>query len=224
MFKSYIVQAVAVIATTLWTGIGAGWVAGVVVLAAWSIAYFIARRWPTARWSRGLIATGMIVAVSVYNLTALSRKPTDEGDSDASTKNEEVVAPGTIVVEAGTGELLNGGTLSYIAESARGLEAYLGDDQATARYKVTASKSGQYKLRVKLSDDGLHYDGARSVTVKIGGQTYPYVHLSEDTKGWKYYDVATVNLAAGENTIDFIKNETTTAAYVMDEFQLVPQQ
>lgn len=225
MFKSMVWEAYLVLIALVWTTVGVSWQLGTVLLVAWLVAMFILRRWPDARWSRSLISIGLVVAVSVYNLTALTRDTNADTSTDnTQTTSEEVVAPGTIVVEAGTGELINGGSYSYIQESARGLEAYLGDDQATAHYVVDVPTAGAYRLRVKLSDDGLHSDGARSATIMVNGTPYHYVHLSEDTKGWKYYDIATVQVQAGANTVDFIKDTDTTAAYVMDEFQLVPVQ
>ncbi len=90
-------------------------------------------------------------------------------------------------------------------------------------YVVSIPLEGEYTLGVKLSDDGVHPNNTRDATVVINNsKTLVYKHFSEDTKGWKWYNIGTTNLVAGENTFVFTKNESTGGAYVMDEFRLVP--
>lgn len=141
-----------------------------------------------------------------------------------SSETQEIEDPeGTIYVEAGEGILTAGGSFSYIAESARGLEAYLAEKGASAIYSVTSSKSGTYILMVKVSDDGLYEDGTRDATVVINGsKTLLYKHVSEDTKGWKWYTVGVTPILQGANSFVFTKNEDTAGAFVMDEFKLLP--
>jgi len=144
-----------------------------------------------------------------------------------STDEENTDPAGTIVVEAGEGVLEQAAddSLSYVGESARGLEAYLADQGSSVVYNIDAINEGKYTLWVKLSDDAVHESGARSATVVVNNsQTLGYNHYSEDTKGWKWYKIGETSLQDGMNTIVFTKNETTFAAYVMDEFKLVPEE
>lgn len=172
-----------------------------------------------------LIIIGVSVAVILMNR---NRTAENGKENQNETTDENANDPsGTIYVEAGDGTLLNGDSYSYIAESARGLEAYLGDKGASAVYEFTAESAKDYELWVKLSDDGIHDNGARSVTIVINNnQTRKYAHVSEntitDTSVWKWYKIGTVTLAEGSNKISFTKDENTTAAYVMDEFKFTP--
>lgn len=140
-------------------------------------------------------------------------------------EKEEVEDPdGTIVVDGGSGTLATDkyDTMSYIAESARGTEAYLASKDATASYQFEATR-GQYQLWVKLSDDALHFDGSRSVTIVLNGlKTVKYEHVSKDTSGWEWFKLEDVELIEGLNSITFTKDASTSAAYVMDEFKFVP--
>lgn len=148
-----------------------------------------------------------------------------QGDDDEMVDLEPSNPDGTIVVEAGNG-LLQASEYdlsSYVDESARGLEAYLASGGSYVIYDVVAPVTGDYVLWIKLSDDALHESGARSATIVVNNsQTKGYVHVSEDTKGWKWYEIGNVSLIEGSNSFVFTKNETTTAAFVMDEFKLIP--
>lgn len=149
----------------------------------------------------------------------------DVGNTVDSTDEENTDPVGTIVVEAGEGVLEQAAddSLSYVGESARGLEAYLADQGSSVVYNIDAINEGKYTLWVKLSDDALHDSGARSATIVVNNsQTLGYNHYSEDTKGWKWYKIGETSLQNGMNTVVFTKNETTFAAYVMDEFKLIP--
>lgn len=166
------------------------------------------------------------IPTSIFLLTKESRQnnPQNEnGESVVESKEED--PDGTIVVEAGEGviEKAQYDSFSYVGESARGLEAYLASKGTSVVYQVESSKPGEYTLWVKLSDDALHDSGSRSTTIAVNNtRTLGYVHFSEDTKGWKWYQVGNATLIEGMNTVVFTKNETTTAAYVMDEFKFVP--
>jgi hypothetical protein len=144
-------------------------------------------------------------------------------NNDVKDEENENWPDGTIVVEAGDGVLTKGkySVFSYVGESARGLEAYIGDGGDFVTYEVASPNKGLYKLFVKLSDDGVHDDGARNATITINDMgILEYVHDSENTNGWKWYAIGTVNLNEGMNKIVFTKKETTSAAFVMDEFRL----
>lgn len=142
---------------------------------------------------------------------------------DKSIKSDET---GYIYVDGGAGILTNQsqyGGLSYIGESARGTEAYLADEGIVANYEFTAEKAGSYRLEISLSDDGLHDNGARNATVTLNnsGAVF-YKHTSEDTKGWKWYSLGQLSIKNGKNAITFTKDESTTAAFVMNQFRLIP--
>jgi len=175
-----------------------------------------------------LILAIIVVASVFINVKILPAPPNSEKDADqnaqeaSSYEKEEPTAGGEILVEGETGTLKNKGTWSYIGTSARGGEAYLGDKNAEAEYLVPATAGGSYTLWVKLSDDGLHSDGTRSATIYVNGQKLTYEHVSEDTTGWKWYQIGSASLAKGANTIRFVKNADTSAAYVMDAFKLLP--
>lgn len=165
-----------------------------------------------------LIVVGISVAVILLN----KNKSSDKG-SEVNTQNEVEKKEGTITVEAGQGTLVNGGTFSYIDESARGLEAYLGDKGASAVYEFTGV-NGEYSLWVKLTDDGLYTVGTRNATIVVNNlQTLVFQHVPEDTKGWKWYEIGNTTLLDGSNTISFTKDADTAGAYVMDEFIFIPK-
>jgi len=169
----------------------------------------------------------VFVGISIFWLIRESDKD-QESSKDSSEKNvseEENDVEGTIFVEAGEGVLkpVQYDSYSYMEESARGLEVYLANKGTSGIYVFEVESVGKYTLWIKLSDDGLHTSGARSATVVVNNsQTMGYVHYSEDTKGWKWYRIGETNLLKGENTIVFTKNESTSAAFVMDEFKFVP--
>ncbi len=162
----------------------------------------------------------VVVAIPITIILLNKNKTTDVNDVQQEQNNDP---EGTIYVEAGEGTLAVGGTFSYIDESARGLEAYLGDKGASAVYEFTSTKLGDYTLWVKLTDDGLYEPGTRDVTIVINNsKTLAFNHIPEDTKGWKWYEIGVTPLNEGSNTIVFTKNESTAGAYVMDEFKLIP--
>lgn len=175
----------------------------------------------------------IIIAIPIILLITNKNKNTNDLNSNKNVESvnsenegDQVNDPeGTIYVEAGEGTLIAPEySNSYITESARGLEAYLAEKGASAVYDVNVETEGKYVLWVKLSDDALHTNYARNVTIVINNnQTLQYNNIAEDTKGWKWYKIGEVNLVEGSNSFVFTKNETTTAAYVMDEFKLIPE-
>lgn len=165
-----------------------------------------------------LIVIGISIAVILSNKTREQEK-----DSNINTPSEIEQTEGAIVVEAGEGTLINANSHSYIGESARGLEAYLGDKGASAVYEFPGTNRN-YILWVKLTDDGLYTVGTRNVTIIVNNsQTMIYQHVPEDTKGWKWYEIGSTTLQEGSNTISFTKDADTAGAYVMDEFMFIPK-
>lgn len=166
-----------------------------------------------------LVVVALPIALVIYN----RERAQEQVENIQKELESEEHIENAIYVEAGEGTLTNEGYYSYVGESARGLEAYLGDKGASVMYVVSIPLEGEYTLGVKLSDDGVHPNNTRDATVVINNsKTLMYKHYSEDTKGWKWYDIGTTNLVAGDNTFVFTKNESTGGAYVMDEFRLVP--
>jgi len=156
-------------------------------------------------------------------IVANANATNQSANMNVATNTNEALPEGGILVEAGTGTLTNEGSYSYIGESARGEEAYLGDATATATYTVKAETAGTYTLWVRLTDDGVHENGARSVSVSVNNiSVLKYSHISEDTKGWKWFSLGNVSLKEGNNAIAFIKDADTYAAYTMDSFKLIP--
>jgi hypothetical protein len=145
-----------------------------------------------------------------------------DGTAAANTKGD--FPQYSILVEAETGTLkADASTLSYIGESARGGEAYLAGKGESAMYTFTAEKGGMYQLWGRLSDDALHQEGARNVTVVVnGGETIGFKHPTKDTKGWEWISIGNLSLNKGSNSIVFTKDESTTAAFVMDAFKFTP--
>lgn len=223
-------SAVAAVATTLWSLFYVNIPTAVIIGIAWIIAAYGVGKFVKKLPLQFSVMAGVLIIASVVNLTFTQSKTTYKDEGQPQDKTEETVASsdpeGTIVVEAGDGLLTKNqyDNLSYIAESARGREAYLAGKTATASYTVEVATAGKYSLWVKLSDDALHSDESRSAVITINSSTsITYKHKSEDTQGWKYYDLGEVNLIAGSNKIDFTKIADTTAAYVMDEFKFIPK-
>lgn len=225
-------SAVAAVATTLWSLLYVNIPLGIIIGIAWILAAFIVGRYVPGKTPLQVsIMAGVLVVSSVINLTYNQIIPDKPKDKSESAQTEEQVAEetedpeGTMVVEAGDGILTTNqyDTLSYIAESARGKEAYLAGKLATASYNLNVETAGSYDLWIKLSDDALHSDESRSATIIVSSsQQLEYKHVSEDTKGWKYYNIGQVQLNSGNNKFEFVKIADTTAAFVMDEFKLIP--
>lgn len=199
----------------------------------WAVAIFFAPRVKSLRLDNYFVLYSMLIVTSLIAVSApfltnylgmgSEESIVDENSQEASTV-EDTQVPGTILVEAGNGVL--GGEedyFSYIGESARGMEAYLADKGITATYNVE-SPGGQYSLLIKVNDDGLHADGARSAKVTVNGsQMATYNHVSKVIDGWEWFRMGNFDLKAGGNEVVFEKLETTSAAFVMDEFKFVPQ-
>lgn len=236
------VIAILTVVTTLFFSVYEGGFVGLILAAViWAFVGFMLPRLKFVDLSNyfsfyGLLVAAAIVAVSAPFIANNLIEVKDSTKTDSVTDEEDVtnsdlgVLPtnepneeGSIVVEAGDGVLGGDVFLSYIGESARGEEAYLADGGVTATYNVDADTPGQYELWVKINDDGLHLDGARNAKVTINsGQIGQYDHISQVIDGWKWVKISTFTLIEGDNSVIFEKNETTSAAFVMDEFKFVP--
>lgn len=98
-------------------------------------------------------------------------------------------------------------------------ELYMGIGNVTARYTVDVADAGKYTLWIRTSDDAQHPVGSRAVTITVNQQKASWTDNGE-SYSWKWFKIGEFNLNKGENTIVFLKNETTSAAFVMDEFIL----
>jgi hypothetical protein len=133
-----------------------------------------------------------------------------------------------IVVPAESGTITGGGQYTFSKPSsprpgARGGYVYLGDGRATATYAVQTPAAGQYDLWIRFDDDGKHAAGARAVEVYLNGaKALVWNNPSRDTGGWVNIKIGSLALRAGQNTIAFTKAQTTSAAFVLDEFALTP--
>ncbi len=230
------INAVLAAGTSVWVGFEHG--VGIAVIAALAWIIWLAVFWklpvalPLALGVTGvLLATMIAVNVFVKKSTTdtvmneNTNTVTETTDTEAATASEDLpleLPDGVILVQGEDGVLGNKGSYSYIGESARGGEAYLGDGGATATYAVDAPAAGAYTLSIRAIDDGIFENGDRSVTVTLGQQSLQYLHVSEDTHGWKWFTLGTIRLAAGENAIVFTKDADTYAAFTMDAFKLVP--
>ncbi len=222
----YVSAALGVISTT-WTILVVNLYGAIIIAAIWIlVAFGLIRLSALAKFAYYLVG-GAVILTILFNVYNPFLNDGSKGSNAISTTTTTVPDPeGTIVVDGGSGVLANGGSFSYIGESARGLEAYLAEGGANATYMVSidnGSYFSNYNLLVKLSDDAKHNDGARDATITINNnQILKYTHISENTNGWKWYTIGSVSFRKGENKMVFTKDESTTAAYVMDEFKLIP--
>lgn len=166
----------------------------------------------------------IILSLALLLLGAACDKSTKTNtNKSAVVTNTRVVLPtSTLLVQAESGELLNQGTNSFIGAAARGGEAYLAEGGAAAKYTVKVTFAGKYTLSVRLQDDGTGDNGTRNATITSGDQTLTYVHTAENTNGWKWYSLGDLDLIKGDNVVLFTKDKTTSAAYIMDAFKLIP--
>ncbi len=177
-----------------------------------------------------IIGLALLVSACSNGTTNNATNNTTSSSNSASANlsvntNTSADPEGTIIVEAGDGSLsgVEESSMDYIKESARGLEAYLGSKGATATYNVTSANTGTYQLAVKLTDDGTWDNGSRDANITANGSlVLTYYHRTEDTRGWKWFTVGNLSLKEGNNIITFSKANDKPAAYVMDEFKLVP--
>jgi hypothetical protein len=227
---------VASLATVIWSGIEHNIFITLLIAAVWA-ALIVALKKMKLGVPQMMAGAAFVLVATVVTILAV---PTKDGGSilksifdrtktsgEKTVEKAELPDPdGTIVVDGKTGVLTNGSAWSNISDIERDNghgEAYLGDKGATATYIFEATTGGTYRLWVRLSDDALHLDGARNVSVLVNNaQNISYTHTSEDTKGWKWYNLGSATIKSGPNTIAFTKDSTTSAAYVMNQFKLVP--
>ncbi len=220
------------IASIIWSFMDHGAILTAIIAAVWAALLVTLKKVklgiPAAMTASAFVLVASVVTILTYpeRNDKIDLSDTKTEGSQAVEKKEVADPAGTILVDGGIGTLTKDkyDSYSYIAESARGKEAYLAAKGAIASYEFESAIAGNYKLSVKLSDDALHLDGSRSVTILLNNsKTLAYSHISKDTKGWEWFDLGQVTLIAGKNTITFTKDDTTSAAFVMDEFKFVPQ-
>ncbi len=157
------------------------------------------------------------------NNSWVTSQEANENTSGGGTVVEVTNKDGAIYIEAETGTLTNAGQYSRIATNTpRGNgEAYLGDGGAKVSYIIPVESDGEYELWISVTDDGKHADGARDATINVNGDSLHYDHVSKDTGGWKWVRISSVYLKKGNNEISFTKDNTTSAAFIMDAFKFV---
>jgi len=131
-----------------------------------------------------------------------------------------------IVVEGENGVLTGGGQYTFLGESGNGNNLlYLGDGGAKVTYTFNSDYEGIMDMYVRISDDALHADGARSVYITVNGEKVTYNHISintlTDESDWLWQYFAKFNIKKGENTVEIEKIATTSAAFAMDKFAFV---
>lgn len=224
---TYIIGSLGVI-STIWAVLSTNIYNAIIVAILWVAAFIgINKISILVKYFYYLVGTVIVITVILNVYNPFFENKLKGADDKSTTTTTTVPDPmGTIYVEGETGILKDKGSYSYIGESARGGEAYLGDGGANATYSVNIDNGENfsiYQLQVRLSDDAEHDNGARNVTVTANGnQTIKYSHISENTNGWKWYTVGSLSFKKGENSIVFTKDESTSAAYVMDAFKLIP--
>lgn len=100
---------------------------------------------------------------------------------------------------------------------------YLVNKDDEAEFNFNLSEDGKYTLYVNLSDDGKYSNGQRDVDIMINNEIFNYHHISNNTNGWKWFQIGVVELKKGKNLIRFTKQKTTKAPYIMDALKLIPE-
>lgn len=176
----------------------------------------------------GPTALGMAESFATFGHGSASTSPT--ATPTAATPAPIAATPGpasAIVVQAESASLQGAGQYTLTSETSNiadthGGYLYLGDGGAKALYTVTIPANATYYVWIRIADDGLHADGARSVSIDVGGSAKDWVNQSRDTKGWTYEAFGSIPITAGSLKVTFTKLETTSAAFSMDEFILSP--
>lgn len=75
---------------------------------------------------------------------------------------------------------------------------------------------------MRVSDDGLHPDGARSVDFYLNSEKIPYSHksrnyVSKEGSYWGLEYLGEGNLVNGENSLVISKQFQTSAAFTLDK-------
>jgi hypothetical protein len=169
-------------------------------------------------FKRAVSVVGVLLSISACgtNGTTPSQESISESVPVVASESEIIVQAESAAL-SGAGQYTLIGDTSNVADTDGGY-LYLGDGGATAEYTITLPQDGQYVVWIRQSDDGLHADGARSVSVTIGNETLNWINKSRDTGGWTYEKIGEFSLTTGSNKVTFTKLETTTAAFAMDKF------
>lgn len=179
----------------------------------------------------------MIVIVGIMAFTFFSKsgrsntsnpQPTPTSAPEDTEQDQEDEVPGTIRIEAKDGILTQVDTYdtsTYLAETSRGFEAYLANENAqiTIPFVINSDQIGTYEVWIYTSDDGIFENGDRNATFFFDmSQKLLYQHKSEDTQGmvWKY--IGNVSLAEGDHFVKATKRESTYAAFSFTSIKLVP--
>lgn len=233
MFKKYLSLPIPVyigiflaVVSAVWSMFNLSWIYILLVIFLWIIAIFLLIRYSFLLkyiWYIYVFLVCVVVVLNVF-VSNTDSENTEEDSFAEYTADDTEYPEGTIYIEGESGTLANAGSYTFLGETAIGNEAYIGDGGASVSYTFNADSSGNYVFSVRLSDDDLHSDGARSVDILLDNSvSMRYEHISEDTKGWKWFEIGEVYLEQGQHTITFTKTESTTAAYTMDAFRFVPE-
>jgi|GEM_PF-6663921 len=126
--------------------------------------------------------------------------------------------PFELWLEAEEGTLSGNTRYSFIGPTSRGPgELYLGDKGTTARYSFKSGYSGKVHIYLRVSDDGLHPDGARSVDFALNGKELKYPHKSIAYYPWGMEYLGEGELVKGENSLSIAKPAQTSAAFTLDK-------
>ena len=199
------------------------------------IAFYLGRSFEKSTYNDACLDLGGGMQPGHYPICVIKKEsapqpttvPTTNPNNQKQVKESES-ANSEIYLEAEEGQLTSAGEYTHIAPSTRGGEnadeVYLGDGGAslTLTFPVDDNQAGKYLLKLRLFDDGKHPDGSRDATITINGKTYHYNHVSQDLGGWRWVELGEVTLKPGENKISLTKDETTSAAFIIDAFGFVP--
>ncbi len=214
--------------STIYSIINLDIIFAIVVAVLWALSILSIFKWSLVV-KYALYLLSLVFCITIVLNIFIPKEDKDSAEDEADITDEYAVddteyPDGTVYVEGESGTLTNAGSYSFLGETAIGNEAYLGDGNASVAYTFNIQTGGTYVLSVRLSDDDMHSDGARNADILIDGSIpLKYTHVSEDTNGWKWYEIGDVVLEEGEHTIVFTKTVSTSAAYTMDAFRLVPE-
>ena len=108
---------------------------------------------------------------------------------------------------------------------------YLTTGGDTLTYAFSAGKATSYALWVRDLDDGMHYVGARTITILMDGVSVG--NFPENTtpdSAFHWHKVVDVSLTRGKHTMAVMKTQSTSAAALLDAFflsrvaEVVPKQ
>ncbi len=107
---------------------------------------------------------------------------------------------------------------------------YLTTGGDTLTYAFSAGKATSYALWVRDLDDGMHYVGARTITILMDGVSIGnFPENTTPNSAFHWHKVADVSLTRGKHTMSVVKTQSTSAAALLDAFflsrvsEVVPQ-